>query len=278
MRSKLLGYLGLFVLHLLPVIALIIGTSRVDWLIFAFMFPLQIIGAGLGLHRYFAHKSFRTSRAFQAVLSFCAALSFGDPIGFAGKHRIHHKYSDMHNDVHSPDQGLWQCWIGSLFDFGHSEEDILRHSKDLRKFPELVWVHNHKLLPGLMLALLLYISGGFSAVAIGFALGVVGIIHLAGAINYFCHRIGRRRFRTEDGSTNNWLLALLSMGEGWHNNHHYYQSSARAGFYWWEVDILYYIICGLEKLGLVWKVRRPPARIYREAIISGPLRVGRAAK
>lgn len=266
LRQHLPTYAGLFLLHVLPVAALIMGPAKIDWIVLACIWPLQAIGATIGLHRYFAHKSFRTSRAFQAFLAFCASLSLGDPIGFTGKHRMHHKYSDQHNDVHSPAQGIWHCWIGSLLDFGHSEEETLRHARDLCEYPELVWLHQHKRLPGLLVVSLLFLVGGFTMVAIGFALGVVSIIHLGGATNYFCHCFGQQRFETKDDSRNNWVIALLTMGEGWHNNHHYYQSSARAGFYWWEIDVLYYIICLFEQLGLIWQVRRPPERVYRAGV------------
>ena len=259
--KKNLGYLAIFTVHLVPVIALFTGTHTVDWIVLACLWPIQALGSTLGLHRYFAHKSFRTSRLFQGFLALCAAFAFGNPIGFAGKHRIHHKYSDMINDVHAPRQGAWQCWIGSLVDFGHSDAEVRRHCVDLCRYPELVWLHEHKWVPGLALALILFLVGGFSMMAIGFALGVVSIIHLGGAVNYFCHKYGSRRFETGDNSTNIWILSLLSLGESWHNNHHFYPASARAGFYWWEIDLAYLVICLLQKMGLIWAVRTPPERI-----------------
>lgn len=232
------------------------------------MWPVLAVASTLGLHRYFAHKSFKTSREFQGFLALCAALSFGDPIGFTGKHRIHHKYSDQEQDVHSPRHGVWQCWIGNLVDFRHSEAEVMKHAKDLCRYPELVWLHEHKRVPGLLLSLIFFAVGGFSMLAIGYALTVISIIHLAGAVNYFCHCKGSRRYQTNDGSTNNWFIAILSLGEGWHNNHHYYQTSARAGFYWWEIDMLYWIICVLERLGLIWAVRRPPESVYDANLIT----------
>lgn len=260
--SRAKTYAGILLLHVCPIIALVVGTNTVDWIVFAIMWPILAVASTLGLHRYFAHKSFRTSRAFQGFLAFGAAVSFGDPIGFAGKHRIHHKYSDQEQDVHSPRQGIWQCWIGSLVDCGHTEADVNRHAKDLFRYPELVWLHENKRVTGLALALIFYTIGGFSMLAIGYALAVTTVMHLAGAVNYFCHCSGSRRFDTNDASRNNWFIALLSLGEGWHNNHHRFQSSARAGFYWWEIDMVYWIICLLEQVGLVWNVRRPPDSVY----------------
>lgn len=256
-------YAGIFLLHACPVIALFFGTTTIDWIVFACMWPVLAISSTLGLHRYFAHKSFKTSRGFQGFLAICATISFGDPIGFSGKHRIHHKYSDQGKDVHSPRHGLWRCWIGNLVDCGHSETEVRRHAKDLCRFPELVWLHENRRVPGLLVSILFFTIGGFSMLAIGYALAVVSIIHLAGAVNYFCHGRGSRRYETNDESTNNWFIAIFSLGEGWHNNHHYCQNSARAGFYWYEIDILYWIICLLERMGLVWNVRRPPERAYK---------------
>jgi len=265
-KEKSMRYLGILIIHALPIIALAQGTATQDWLLFALIWPIQLIGSTLALHRYFAHRAFRTSRIFQFILALSSSLAFGDPIGFTGKHRLHHKFADKKNDVHSPRDGLWSCWIGSLVDFGYSEQDVRRHSADLCRYPELVWLHEYKRVPGLALALILFFVGGFTSVAIGFALGVVSIIHLGSAVNYFCHGRGKRRFETNDNSTNNWVIAILSMGEGWHNNHHHYPRSAKAGFYWWEIDVMYWIICLFEKFGLVWDVCRPPQKVYDFAL------------
>lgn len=258
-------------LHACPVVAIFMGTSSTEWIVFACMWPIFAIASTLGLHRYFAHKSFRTSRVFQFILALLAAVSFGDPIGFTGKHRIHHKFSDQDGDVHSPRHGVWQCWIGNLVDSRYSEAEILKHAKDLCRYPELVWLHEHKRLPGLLMCFIFYGIGGFGMLAIGYALTVASIIQLAGAVNYFCHTKGSRRFPTGDGSTNNWFIAILSLGEGWHNNHHQYQTSARSGLYWWEIDMLYWIICGLERSGIVWNVRRPPRSAYAHDLLTAPL-------
>ncbi|WP_279246834.1 acyl-CoA desaturase [Candidatus Litorirhabdus singularis] len=240
-----------------------------DWYVFALIWPLQLLGSTLALHRYFAHRSFATSRVFQGFLALCAATAFGDPIGFSGKHRLHHRHTDTDADVHSPTQGAWSCWIGSLVDFGYREEEVLRNTKDLCRYPELVWLHKHKYVPACIIALALFAYGGFTTVAIGLCLGAVSIIHLAGAVNYFCHTRGSRRFNTSDDSTNNAIIAVLALGEGWHNNHHYYPSSARAGLYWWEIDAVYWVICLLERTGLIWAVRRPPARVYQAVSLKG---------
>lgn len=253
-------------IHFLPLYALLQGTSHKDWIFFVCLLPFQGIGVGVAMHRYFAHRSFKTSRAFQFFLALCAATTFGDPVAFAGKHRIHHVKADKYGDVHSPRTGFWACWFGSLITSGYSQEQLLERVPDLVRFPELMFLHRNSRVVGIALVCLAWFVGGASAIAIGVCLGIVIMITNSGLVNYFCHVSGTRRFETGDDSRNNLLVALLSFGEGWHNNHHYFPASARAGFYWWEIDIIYWIICVFELLGLVWDVRRPPARVY--AVVS----------
>jgi stearoyl-CoA desaturase (delta-9 desaturase) len=239
----------IFLMHLLPVSVIIAGTSQKDWLLFAAIYPFQAIGVGVCLHRYFAHNAFKTSRWFQFVLALFCASTFGDPIRFAGKHRLHHLHTDQKNDPHSPRQGFWFSWFG----------------------PELMWLHRHSLVPGFTLCAIAWMAGGFSGMAIGVLLGAAILLHQSSAVNYICHRFGRRRFDTDDLSTNHFLVSLLVFGEGWHNNHHRYPVSARAGFCWWEIDMFYWVICAFEALGLVWDVRRPPEQLRRSKMVPGPL-------
>jgi stearoyl-CoA desaturase (delta-9 desaturase) len=254
-------------MHALPVAALLTGTSRGDWLLFAVIYPFQAIGVGVCLHRFFAHNAFRTSRWFQFVLALFCASTFGDPIRFAGKHRLHHLHTDRKDDTHSPLQGFWFSWFGSHIDSRYTDEEICAQVPGLMKYPELRWLHRHSLLPGFVLCGLVFSIGGFSAMAIGVLLGASILIHQSSAVNYFCHRRGRRRFETDDLSTNHFLVSLLVFGEGWHNNHHRYPVSARAGFCWWEIDLFYWVICLFEAMGLVWDVRRPPEHLRRAPLL-----------
>ena len=259
----------LAVVHAAPLAALVTGTRAIDWILFAVIYPIQCIGVGTCLHRYFSHRSFRTSRWFQFVLALMAGSVFGDPVRFAGKHRLHHRYSDTTNDTHTPLKGFWSCWYGSLVDNGYTDEQLCEAARDLQKYPELMLLHRFWLAPGLLLCLVAYLIGGFSSVAIGVMLGSALLINQSSAVNYFCHKYGQRRFDTADRSTNNAWIAILSFGEGWHNNHHYYPSAARAGFYWWEFDYYYWVICLFEKLGLVWDVRQPRPDMLRKAALTG---------
>ena len=248
-------------LHAAPVVALYIGTNTQDWILFACIYPIQAIGIGVGLHRYFAHRSFKTGRLFGFILALTSACAFGDPVGFAGKHRLHHQHVDSDDDVHTPLHGIWACWIGSLLDNGYTHGEILHHAQDLQQYPELMLLHRYSKLPGLLFIGIAFLLGGFSTAAIGICLGAVLLLHQTSAVNYFSHKWGTRRFDLPDNSTNNWVLGILAYGEGWHNNHHRYPRSARAGLFWWEIDVFYWLICCFEKVGLAWDVQRPHAQL-----------------
>jgi len=249
------GTLSIVVLHVIPLVGIARGTSGRDWLACAGLYLVFVIGGGMGLHRYFAHRAFRTSRGFQLVLALLGSTAFGEPIGFAGKHRLHHRHSDTDVDVHAPRQGFWFCWFGSHLERPERAEDIRRMTADLQRYPELVWLHRWWYVPTLALGSLTWWFGGFALFAVGFVLSRVMIMHAVSAVNYFCHRSGRRAFATRDRSTNNLLVALLTFGEGWHNNHHRFPRAARAGVQWWELDPIYYVIRLCAAMGIVWDVR-----------------------
>jgi stearoyl-CoA desaturase (delta-9 desaturase) len=254
---------GLFIvsLHAIPAIAIVRGTTPGDWAACAGFYVVAAMGTGVGLHRYFAHHAFRTSRTFQFLLGLLACTSFADPIGFAGKHRLHHRHSDTASDVHSPVQGWWHCWYGSLVDDGRTEQEIVAAARDLARYPELRWLRAWFVLPGVALGALAWWHGGFSIFAIGFVGSRCLLLNLVSTVNYFGHRSGTRRYPTRDASTNNALVALLTFGEGWHNNHHHYPAAARAGFHWWEIDPVYYVIRLLAWLWIVWDLREVPEEV-----------------
>lgn len=257
------GFLIIF-LHVAALGAMVSGRAdRTDWLLFAVIFPLQFVGVAICLHRYFAHHAFHTSRAFQFVLALCAASSFGDPIRFAGKHRLHHQHADRQDDPHTPLHGFWSSWFGSHIDSGYTDDAVCAEVPWLTRYPELRWLHRHSLIPGLALCAIAFLVGGFSGVAIGVLLGAVIVLHESSAVNFICHKYGYRNFDTPDQSTNHVFIAVFTCGEGWHNNHHRFPTSARHGFRRWEIDMFYWVICGLEALGLIWNVRRPPAALLK---------------
>ncbi|HEY8550918.1 MAG TPA: fatty acid desaturase [Vicinamibacterales bacterium] len=213
-------------------------------------------------HRYFSHRTYKTSRWFQFIMAVWGATALQKgPIWWAAHHRHHHRYSDKYGDVHSPGlQGFIWAHVGWILD-NEWHETNYKAANDLAKFPELRWVNEWHMVPGIALAVVLYLLGGWGAFVWGFVVSTVLNWHITFMINSLTHMFGKRRYETKDDSRNSFILALLTLGEGWHNNHHYYQSSTRQGFYWWEIDITYYILKAFAAVGLIWDLREPPAHI-----------------
>ena len=225
-------------------------------------------------HRYFAHRSFRTSRFVQAAMAFvgCASVQ-RDPLWWAAHHAHHHAHSDDEEDPHSPLwKGFWRAHVGWFMTpaaFATRENYI----RDWLRFPELRWLNRFDLVPPAALAAAVWAFGWALEVGApglgtnrwqmlvwGFFISTVALHHGTFTINSLAHRYGTRRFATADNSRNNWLLALVTLGEGWHNNHHHYPGAARQGFYWWELDITYYLLRAMSWFGLVWDLRPVPAQ------------------
>ncbi|MFM7204776.1 MAG: acyl-CoA desaturase [Myxococcota bacterium] len=223
---------------------------------------LRMFGITAGYHRYFAHRSYKTSRVFQFMLAFLAQTSGQKgTLWWAWHHRHHHKYSDTVYDTHSPVKHsfFWSHmgWIMSA-DFVEPE---LEKVKDLTRYPELVFLHKNDYLPPVAYALAITALWGWEGLLWGFFISTALLYHGTFTINSLAHVFGSKRYVTGDESRNNAFLALLTMGEGWHNNHHYYQASARQGFYWWEVDMSYMILKVLSWLGIVWDLKVPSQRV-----------------
>jgi stearoyl-CoA desaturase (delta-9 desaturase) len=244
-------------IHVAPIVAIVLGIQRRDWIAFAVFYPIFGLSATLVLHRYFAHHSFATSRTLQAVMGTMTCTMFLDPVSFVGKHRLHHRFSDTERDVHSPTQGFWYCWFESLVDEGYSDAEIVDAARDLMRYPELRWLHRHFIVVGLAAWAVVFLLGGFSMFAIGYCLPLAIVLNQASLVNYACHRWGYRRFTTPDQSRNNAIVAALTLGEGWHNNHHRFPRSARAGLGRWEIDPLYGVIRLMAAMGLAWNVVVP---------------------
>jgi len=227
------------------------------------LFWLRMFGITAGYHRYFAHRSYRTGRIFQFLLAAlgCTAVQKG-PLWWAAGHRRHHRYSDGAGDMHSPREGLWYAHQGWVFDDRWSATELER-IRDFARYPELVWLNRHHYVPPTLLAITCYAVGGLSGLVWGFSISTVLLWHATYTINSLAHRFGSVRYATGDDSRNNLWLALLTLGEGWHNNHHHYMSAARNGFFWWEVDMTWYGLKALRRLGLVWSLRTPPAAQLR---------------
>ncbi len=259
-----LPFLGVHAAALLGAI-LIPPTWPLVALCFA-VFYIRIFGISLAYHRYFAHRTFKTSRAFQFVLALwsMASLQRG-ALWWAAHHREHHKYSDAEGDPHSAARmGFFWSHVGWILSRknGRTKVEVIR---DLTRFPELLWLDRHMYLPGVALGAALFLAGGWPALVWGMLVSTVVLYHSTFFINSLMHVVGRRRYPTTDASRNSFLLALLCGGEGWHNNHHYFPSAARIGFRFWEYDPVWWGVLGLEKLGLIWDVRRPPPHVLAAA-------------
>jgi stearoyl-CoA desaturase (delta-9 desaturase) len=226
------------------------------------MYFAMMSAVTIGYQRYFSHRSFKTSRAFQFVLALLCQMSAQKGVlWWAANHRHHHRYSDKAEDLHSPTlRGFWWSHVGWILarDYAETKLDLV---KDLAKYRELRWLNRWHLAPSLTLAGTLYLLGGLPWVAWGWCVSTVLCWHVTFMINSLTHMFGRKRYVTKDDSRNSLILALLTFGEGWHNNHHYYQSSTRQGFFWWEIDLSYYALRALSLVGLVWDLREPPAHV-----------------
>jgi stearoyl-CoA desaturase (delta-9 desaturase) len=234
------------------------GGTTTEWLLLPVLAYCRGFFVTVGYHRYFAHRSFKTSRIGQFVLACCCCANLQQgPLWWAVYHRRHHRHSDDPGDPHSPYYGgFWWAYCGWLF----IPLDPDWHTvSDLRRYPELVWLERCWQLPGLLLAGLSWWLGGWSFLCIDFCLSAVVAFHLTFVVNTLAHLVGSRRYPTPDQSRNSLLLAALTLGDGWHNNHHHYPHAAQAGFFWWEIDSSFRVIRLLERLGLVWGVRRVPA-------------------
>ena len=243
------------------------------------LYWLRIFAIGAGYHRYFSHRSYSTSRAFQFVLAFMSQTTTQKSvIWWASKHRHHHLYSDTGHDVHSPrHHGFIYSHLGWIFSRKHDEPDFAKVS-DLTRYPELMWLHKFEVLPAVLLAGLCFLLAGWSGLVVGFLWSTVLVYHATFCINSLAHVSGRKRYVTGDNSRNNWLLAIFTMGEGWHNNHHAYQSSVRQGFKWWEFDPTYYLLRALSWTGLVWDLKTPPEPVLRNEQRLGAKVINRAAE
>jgi stearoyl-CoA desaturase (delta-9 desaturase) len=228
----------------------------------AALYAVRMFAITAGYHRYFSHRAYRTSRAFQLVLGVLGTTAVQKgPLWWAAHHRDHHRWSDLPEDVHSPLQrGFWWSHVGWILSERHDGTKLDR-VKDLARYPELRWLDRFHLVPPLALAAVLFLAGGLPALLWGFFVSTVALWHGTFVINSLAHVFGRRRYATADGSRNSLVLALVTFGEGWHNNHHHFPGSANQGFYWWEVDLSYYALRALAAAGVVTDLRTPPARV-----------------
>jgi stearoyl-CoA desaturase (Delta-9 desaturase) len=271
-----IGFIGI---HLGCLFVLWVGFSWTAVAVALALYVVRMFGLTAGYHRYFSHRSYKTSRWFQFLLGFLGTTALQNgPLWWSSHHRLHHKYSDTENDVHSPVSGtLWWSHVGWILSkkFNRTEHRLVA---DLARFPEIRWLDKFHLAGPITLGTILYFAGslleqhapslgtnGPQLLVWGMFIGTTILYHGTFTVNSIAHLWGSRRFKTTDDSRNNPLIALITLGEGWHNNHHRYMSSERQGFYWWEIDISHMILTAMSWVGLVWDLRVPPESIYQEA-------------
>jgi stearoyl-CoA desaturase (delta-9 desaturase) len=223
-------------------------------------FVVRALGLGAGYHRYFAHRSFRTSRPMQFLLGLIGTLALeGGPLWWADTHRRHHRYADTPEDIHSPRyQGFLYAHSGWFLDKANSKTD-LSAVPDLAKYPELVWLDQwwgYTLFP-VLCALALVLHFGWTGFIWGFCVSSVLVWHSTHWIQSLSHSYGGyRRFESSDLSRNHWFVAVITLGE-WHNNHHHCPWSARQGVAWWEIDIVYAVLKIMSWIGVIWDLKTP---------------------
>jgi stearoyl-CoA desaturase (delta-9 desaturase) len=243
------------------------------------LYWLRIFAIGAGYHRYFSHRAFSTSRAFQFVLAVLSqSTAQKSVVWWAAKHRHHHLHSDTVHDVHSPrHKGFFYSHLGWIFYRRHDKADLTKVA-DLARYPELMWLKKYELAPPIALAVLCYLIAGWPGLIVGFFWSTVAVYHGTFCINSLAHVSGSKRYVTGDDSRNNLLLAIFTMGEGWHNNHHACQASVRQGFRWWEYDMTFYILTVLSWFGVVWDLKKPSEAILRNEQKLGSRVIDRAAR
>lgn len=281
LKVRLVNLLGVC----LPFVGLIVAISLLwgiafSWVYLILLFVMYLIsglGITIGYHRYFTHKSFKTSRFVQALLAISGSMAVeGSVLQWAAVHRSHHQHSDGDEDPHSPHthgagimnaiRGMWHAHVGWILSSKKRGHD--RYVVDLKKDRLVLWMSRLFPLWVLLGLLIPAVLGGlltmtWTGVLLGFIWGglvrVFFVHHVTWSINSVCHIWGSRPYKSHDESRNNPVFGVLGLGEGWHNNHHAFPTSARHGLRWWQLDVSYLVILAMSRVGLVWDVRVPSA-------------------
>jgi stearoyl-CoA desaturase (Delta-9 desaturase) len=270
-------------LRVIPFVAMHIACFALFWVGYSHfalgfaiaLYAIRMFAITGFYHRYFAHKAFQTSRFGQFLFALLGATAVQrGPLWWASHHRNHHAHSDGAGDAHSPVQHgfLWSHigWFLSRANFSTQLERV----KELAQFPELRFIDRYDVIVPIFFALGIFGLGeflnetaphlntnGWQLLVWGFVISTVALYHATFSVNSLAHTWGKRRYATRDQSRNNFFIALLTLGEGWHNNHHHFPGAAKQGFYWWEIDLTYYALRMLEAIGLIWNLRKVPIEI-----------------
>lgn len=269
--------------RVLPFVALHIGLVSLYWVgwspfavfLAVLVYVVRMFAITGFYHRYFAHKTFQTSRVTQFLFALIGASAVQrGPLWWAAHHRSHHMHSDQPQDVHSPHQHgfLWSHlgWFLSHANFNTQLDRV----RELSRYRELCWLDRFDSLVPIAFALGLYGLGewlqayapslhtnGLQLIVWGFVVSTIALYHATFCVNSLAHVWGSRRYATRDHSRNNLFIAILTLGEGWHNNHHHFPGAAKQGFYWWEIDLTYYGLKLLSALGIIWQLKQVPDNV-----------------
>lgn len=263
---RVIPYIGL---HIGLVFIFFVGYSHIALTIFIAMYVIRMFAITGFYHRYFSHKTFKTSRLVQFFFAVIGASAVQrGPIWWASHHRRHHVHSDTNYDQHSPKT---HNFFWSHTGWFLTKSNFLTETKwvrELSNYPELRFIDRFDSIIPILTCILLYSLGeiisyyypltnitGWQLVVWGFVLSTVVLYHSTFLINSASHLWGKKRYKTNDGSKNNFILAILTFGEGWHNNHHHYPGSAKQGFYWWEIDITFYMLKIMSIFGIIWDLK-----------------------
>jgi stearoyl-CoA desaturase (Delta-9 desaturase) len=270
---RIIPFIGL---HLACLGVFLVGFSWFALGVFVASYLVRMFAITAFYHRYFSHRTFKASRPVQFLFGLVgASATQRGPLWWAAHHRHHHSVADQAADPHSPRHGFWWSHMGWFLSRRHFATDYAR-IPDLACYPELRWLDRYDLMVPVLYAAGLFGLGallerlapglgtsGGQLLVWGYFLSTVALIHVTLTINSLAHCWGTRRYATRDDSRNNWFLALLTLGEGWHNNHHHFPGSARQGFYWWEIDVSYYVLKLMSWLGIIRGLKPVPENIRR---------------
>jgi stearoyl-CoA desaturase (delta-9 desaturase) len=260
-----IGFSPFLLVHVAPLAALWTGTRPVDWILCGVLYFVRTFGVMAGYHRYFSHRTFKTSRVFQFILAFLAETSGQKGVlWWAAHHRTTTSSPICPGTCTRRPSAASGTRTSAGSPSSRPRAPTTEVIRDLARFPELVWLNRHWMWPPLLSGAAVFLAFGWSGLFIGFFLSTVLTWHATFLVNSLSHVVGKRRFETGDTSRNHWLIAIFTMGEGWHNNHHHYMSSTRQGFYWWEIDLTYYVLRLLAVFGIVWDLRPVPPAIIAE--------------
>jgi len=235
-----------------------------SWDAFACFGTLYIITGMLGItlsyHRNLSHKSFKLPKWLEYTFAYCGVQAAqGSPLEWVSSHRYHHQHCDTPQDPHTPYEGFWHSHMGWILDDKATDVKVGERGNiaDMVNDPFYQFIEKTYMFHIIGAGLLLYLIGGFPWVVWGMGVRLVWVYHITWFVNSAAHVWGYQSWNTGDLSRNNWWVALLAFGEGWHNNHHAFEYSARHGLEWWQLDVTWLTVKALESVGLASKVRYP---------------------